>query len=269
MRQKYGISHRQHSQQMKGVLFDLDGVFYIEQKLIPGGIACLDWLREQGIPYRFVTNNTTLSRTNLVAKLQGLGLPVAKQDIVSANYAGVLLLAQRNLKRCRLVLRPEAQLDYPPNCLEHPDAIVIGDIGNRWDYDLLNSLMNQVLEGAEIIALHKGRYHEGPSGLVLDNGAFVAALEHATGKQAIVVGKPTQTFFELASHSFGCKPKDLIMVGDDLINDIKGAQQMGMHAVLVQTGKYRKALVDESNIVPEGCISSIQELPNYLQNQIR
>ncbi|MGB2370090.1 MAG: TIGR01458 family HAD-type hydrolase [Flavobacteriaceae bacterium] len=269
MRQKYGISHRQHSQQMKGILFDLDGVFYVEQQLIPGGIGCLGWLREQGIPYRFVTNNTTLSRTNLVAKLQGLGLPVAKQDIVSANYAGVLFLAQRNLKRCRLVLRPEAQLDYPPNCLEHPDAIVIGDIGNRWDYDLLNALMNQILEGAEIIALHKGRYHEGANGLILDNGAFVAALEHATGKQAIVVGKPTQTFFELASHSFGCKPEELVMVGDDLISDIKGAQQMGMHAVLVQTGKYRKALVDGSSIQPDGCISSIKELPKYLQSRMR
>ena len=269
MAQKYGISDRQHSQQMKGVLFDLDGVFYVEQQLIPGGIACLDWLREQDIPYRFVSNNTTLSRTNLVAKLKGLGLPVAEQDIISANFAGVLLLAQRNLKRCRLVLRTEAQLDYPPNCLDSPDAIVIGDIGNRWDYDLLNNLMNQVLEGAEIIALHKGRYHEAPSGLVLDSGAFVAALEHATGKQAIVVGKPTQTFFELASHSFGCKPNELAMVGDDLINDIKGAQQMGMHAVLVQTGKYRKALVDGSSIQPDGCISSIEKLPNYLQSRMR
>ena len=254
---------------MKGILFDLDGVFFIEQQLIPGGIECLTWLREQGIPYRFVTNNTTLSRANLIAKLQGLGLPVAEQDLVSANYAGVLLLAQRNLKRCRLVLRPEAQLDYPPNRLEHPDAIVIGDIGNRWDYDLLNALMNQILEGAEIIALHKGRYHEGANGLILDNGAFVAALEHATGKQAIVVGKPTQTFFELASHSFGCKPEELVMVGDDLISDIKGAQQMGMHAVLVQTGKYRKALVDGSSIQPDGCISSIKELPKYLQSRMR
>ena len=54
--------------------------------------------------------------------------------------------------------------------------------------------MNQVLDGAEIIALHKGRFHEALGGLVLDSGAFVAALEHATGKQAIVVGKPTQTF---------------------------------------------------------------------------
>ena len=251
---------------MKGILFDLDGVFYIENQLIPGGIECLNWLQEQEIPYRFVTNNTTLSRKTLTIKLQELGLPVAEHEIVSANYAGVLLVEKRNFKSCRLILRPEAQLDYPPDCLAHPDAIVIGDIGNRWDYDLLNNLMNQVLDGAEIIALHKGRYHEGPSGLILDSGAFVAALEHATGKQAIVVGKPTQTFFELASHSFGCKPKDLIMIGDDLINDIKGAQQMGMHAILVQTGKYRKALVDGSSIQPDGCISSIQELPKYLQS---
>ena len=254
---------------MKGVLFDLDGVFYVEQQLISGGIACLDWLRDQGIPYRFVTNNTTLSRKNLVDKLQGLGLTVAEKDIVSANYAGVLLLAQRNLKRCRLVLRPEAQLDYPPNCLDHPDSIVIGDIGNRWDYDLLNALMNQVLEGAEIIALHKGRYHEGASGLVLDIGAFVTALEHATGKQAVVVGKPSQTFFELSSHSIGCKPEELVMVGDDLINDIKGAKQMGMHAIMVQTGKYREELVNDSNVLPDGYISSIKELPKYLQNRMR
>ncbi len=251
---------------MKGVLFDLDGVFYVEKQLIPGGITCLEWLRKQGIPYRFVTNNTTLSRSHLVTKLQSLGLPLAEEDIVSANYAGVLLLTERKVKRCRLILRPDAQLDYPPNCLENPDAIVIGDIGNHWDYDLLNSLMNQVLDGAEIIALHKGRYHEGQSGLVLDSGAFVAALEHATDKQALVVGKPTKKFFELASHSFGCKPKELVMVGDDLINDIEGAQQIGMHAVMVQTGKYRKALVDVSNIAPDGFISSIKEFPKYLQN---
>jgi len=253
---------------MKGVLFDLDGVFYVEQQLIAGGIDCLRWLNERQIPYRFVTNNTTMCRKDLTAKLRRLGLEVDEQEIISANYAGVLLLDQRGFKRCRLVLRPAAQQDYPTNCLQNPDAIVIGDIGNHWDYDLLNELMNQVLEGAEIIALHKGRYHQGASGLLLDSGAFVAALEHATGKQAVVVGKPNPTFFELASNTFGCNPDELLMVGDDLINDIGGAMQMGMHAVLVQTGKYRKGLVESSTIQPDGCIPSIKELPAYLQNNI-
>ena len=253
---------------MKGVLFDLDGVFYVEQQLIAGGIDCLRWLNDRQIPYRFVTNNTTVCRKDLTAKLRRLGLEVDEQEIMSANYAGVLLLDQRGFKRCRLVLRPAAQQDYPTNCLQNPDAIVIGDIGNRWDYDLLNELMNQVLEGAEIIALHKGRYFQGTSGLLLDSGAFVAALEHATGKQAVVIGKPNPTFFELASNTFGCNPDELLMVGDDLINDIGGAMQMGMHAVLVQTGKYRKGLVESSTIQPDGCIPSIKELPAYLQNNI-
>ncbi len=253
---------------MKGVLFDLDGVFYVEQQLIAGGIDCLRWLNERQIPYRFVTNNTTMCRKDLTSKLRRLGLEVDEQEIMSANYAGVLLLDQRGFKRCRLVLSPAAQQDYPTNCLQNPDAIVIGDIGNRWDYDLLNELMNQVLEGAEIIALHKGRYHQGTSGLLLDSGAFVAALEHATGKQAVVVGKPNPTFFGLASNTFGCNPDELLMVGDDLINDIGGAMQMGMHTVLVQTGKYRKGLVESSTIQPDGCIPSIKELPAYLKKNI-
>ena len=253
---------------MKGVLFDLDGVFYVEQQLIAGGIDCLRWLNERQIPYRFVTNNTTMCRKDLTSKLRRLGLEVDEQEIMSANYAGVLLLDQRGFKRCRLVLSPAAQQDYPTNCLQNPDAIVIGDIGNRWDYDLLNELMNQVLEGAEIIALHKGRYHQGTSGLLLDSGAFVAALEHATGKQAVVVGKPNPTFFGLASNTFGCNPDELLMVGDDLINDIVGAMQMGMHTVLVQTGKYRKGLVESSTIQPDGCIPSIKELPAYLKKNI-
>jgi len=254
---------------MKGVLFDLDGVFYVEQQLIEGGKDCLQWLNERQIPYRFVTNNTTMCRKDLTAKLSRLGLKVDEKEIMSANYAGVLFINQQGFKRCRLILRAAAKQDYPINCLQKPDAIVIGDIGNRWDYDLLNELMNQVLEGAEIIALHKGRYHQGASGLLLDSGAFVAALEHATGKQALVVGKPNQTFFELASNTFRCNPNELLMVGDDLINDIGGANQMGMHTVLVQTGKYRKVLLEASSIQPKGCIPSIKELPAYLQNTIK
>ena len=253
---------------VKGVLFDLDGVFYVGDSLISGGNETLAWLREQGIKYQFITNNTTLSRSALLTKLKRLGLNIKEDELLSANYAGVLQLKKMGFTRCRLILSKAAQTDYPTTVLREPEAIVIGDIGNSWDYDLLNELMNQVLEGAEIIALHKGRYHQGASGLLLDSGAFVAALEHATGKQAIVVGKPNPTFFELASNTFGCTPDELLMVGDDLINDIGGAMQMGMHAVLVQTGKYRKGLVEASSIQPDGCIPSIKELPAYLQNNI-
>ena len=254
---------------IKGVLFDLDGVFYVGGKLIPGGNETLAWLRAQGIGYRFVTNNTTLSRSALVAKLQHLGLDISENELLSANYAGVLQLQKMGLTRCRLVLAEAAQTDYPPAVEDDPEAIVIGDIGNEWDYDLLNSLMNQLLEGAELIALHKGRYFQTDKGLMLDSGAFVAALEHATGKKAYVVGKPNAAFFEMSTAVLKAATDELIMVGDDLINDIEGAQNAGYYAVLVQTGKYRKDLVDQTQIKPDGIISSIAALPNYLSALIK
>ena len=249
---------------IKGVLFDLDGVFYVGSKLIPGGNETLAWLREQGIGYRFVTNNTTMSRSALVAKLQHMGLDISENELLSANYAGVVQLQKMGLTRCRLVLAEAAQTDYPPAVENDPEAIVIGDIGNEWDYDLLNSLMNQLLEGAELIALHKGRYFQTDEGLMLDSGAFVAALEHATGKKAHVVGKPSTAFFEMGSALLNVAPNELLMVGDDLINDIEGAQRAGYQGVLVQTGKYREALVKQSDISPNGIITSVAELPNFL-----
>ena len=249
---------------IKGVLFDLDGVFYVGNQLISGGNETLSWLRKQGIKYQFISNNTTLSRSALVAKLKGLGLNIQEDELLSANYAGVLQLKKMGLHRCRLILSKAAQTDYPPTVIEKPEAIVIGDIGNSWDYDLLNELMNQILGGAELIALHKGRYFQTETGLQLDSGAFVAALEHATGKKAHVVGKPSQAFFEMGSSLLAAKPHQLLMVGDDLINDIQGAQDAGYQAVLVQTGKYRETLVKQSDISPDGIITSVAELPNYL-----
>ena len=249
---------------IKGVLFDLDGVFYVGNQLVSGGNETLSWLRSQGIGYRFVTNNTTLSRSALVANLQHLGLDISENELLSANFAGVLQLQKMGLNRCRLILAEAAQADYPPSIDEKPEAIVIGDIGNEWDYDLLNTLMNQILEGAELIALHKGRYFQTDKGLMLDSGAFVTALEHATGKKAHVVGKPNPAFFEMGSALLDASTNELVMVGDDLINDIEGAQNTGYHAVLVQTGKYRKAIVEQSEIIPDGIITSVAELPNYL-----
>lgn len=249
---------------IKGVLFDLDGVFHVGEDLIDGGNKTLAWLRDHKIGYRFVTNNTTLSRSALVAKLQNMGLEISEDELLSANYAGVLQLKKMGACRCRLVLRETAKADYPNSVESRPDVIVVGDIGTAWDYALLNELMNQILEGAELVALHKGRYFQTEAGLMLDSGAFVAALEHATGKKAHVVGKPNPAFFEMGSAMLNASPEELLMVGDDLINDIQGAQNAGYHAVLVQTGKYRKALVAQSSITPDGVIPSVAELPNYL-----
>jgi ribonucleotide monophosphatase NagD (HAD superfamily) len=97
-------------------------------------------------------------------------------------------------------------------------------------------------------------------GLDLDIGAIVTGLEYATGKKAIILGKPNKEFFKAALDDLGCLPNDVVMVGDDLINDIGGAQSLGIKSVLVKTGKYRKKLLEKSDIVPDAIMDSIAEL---------
>jgi len=251
---------------IKAFLFDLDGVFYVDDNLIPGANDALQWLQERNIPYRFITNNTTLPRNKLVEKLNKIGMQVNEDDLISANYAGVLLLKKLKVNSCKLVLREIAQADYQSfnTNTSKPEAIVIGDIGPHWDYKLMNELMDLILAGAQLIALHKGRYFQTEKGLAIDSGAFVAGLEHATETKALVVGKPQPTFFELATQVFTCKPTEISMVGDDLINDILGGQKMGYPTFLVKTGKFRESLYQASDIRPEHLIPSIATLPNYL-----
>ena len=253
---------------IKAFLFDLDGVFYVDDQLLPGANDTLEWLQENQIPYRFITNNTTLPRKQLTKKLNRLGLKVREDQLVSANYAGVLYLKKQGFKSCRLVLKEEAKADYWDfdTNTDVPEAIVVGDIGQTWDYPLLNGLMNQLLQGAQLVALHKGRYFQSKNGLTLDSGAFVAALEHAAETQAVVVGKPEAAFFELASQGLEGQPHQIAMVGDDLINDIGGAQKMKYQTFLVKTGKFRSSHYQKSEIRPDHLIDDIGKLNEYLSS---
>jgi HAD superfamily hydrolase (TIGR01458 family) len=246
----------------KAFLFDLDGVFYISNRLIEGGNETLAYLRSKHIPFRFVTNTTTFSRKKLWEKLSGLGLELLETEIVSANYSGVLYLKKQQAKSCKLILEETAKEDYRSFNIQekHPEYIVIGDIGNRWNYDLMNELMNDVLEGSQIIALHKGRYFQTDEGLKIDAGAFIAGIEYVTQQKTIVIGKPVASFFELAASEFECLPHEITMVGDDLINDIYGAQQMGYRSILVKTGKYREEIYKASSIRPDSLIPSIVDI---------
>jgi HAD superfamily hydrolase (TIGR01458 family) len=195
-------------------------------------------------------------------KLSRLGLQLLESEIISANYAGVLYLKKQHSVTCKLILQEPAKEDYLPFEItdKNPRFIIVGDIGNSWSYALMNELMNDVLNGSKIIALHKGRYFQTDDGLAIDAGAFVAGLEYVTQQQALVIGKPTTSFFELAAAELNCLPKDITMVGDDLVNDIQGAQKMGYHSVLVKTGKYREDLYQNSSVRPNYLINSIADL---------
>ena len=249
-----------------GLLFDLDGVLFVGDRPIDGAQETLDGLRKHGVPCRFLTNTTTRSFDSLYEKIQGLGLNIGKGEVFSPPRIAARYLRKMGAPRCLLVLEEDTAKEFAefPQDDKHPEVIVIGHYGNRWTYDLLNRLFKLVMDGAEIVALHKGRFWQTDEGLTLDIGAFVAGLEHATGKKATVIGKPSPTFFRLALEDMGVEPERAAMIGDDIVNDIKGAQDAGMTGILVKTGKYRPDYVAKSDVKPDFIFDSVADLQKYL-----
>ncbi len=253
---------------IQGFLFDLDGVFYVGDELIPGGNETLNYLNSKNIPYRFVTNTTTNSRFEISKKLVDWGLPIEESQIFSAAYAGVSQLREWGNPSCFYFLKDDAKIEFDEFTEDsiNPDVIIMGDLGHEWTFDNLNRAFNYVMNGSRILALHKGKYFQVGEGLQIDSGAFVHAIEFASSKTADVVGKPNENFFKLAIRDMEINNMSQIaMIGDDLINDIEGAQKVGIKSGLVKTGKFRQEILNQSQVKPDFILSSISELPSLLE----
>jgi HAD superfamily hydrolase (TIGR01458 family) len=106
------------------------------------------------------------------------------------------------------------------------------------------------------------RYWRAEDGLRLDVGAFVRALEYAAGRTAVVVGKPDPAFYATAVDALGLEAGQVVMVGDDIRNDVEGAQRAGLTGVLVRTGKFSASDLT-AEISPDAVLDSIADLPRW------
>jgi HAD superfamily hydrolase (TIGR01458 family) len=234
-------------------------------------VTALNRLREKNIPCRLVTNTTSRSRAMLVERLRGYGFEVLPGDIFTATTAGGALARAAGYGSVAPFMMEPALEDLaglelaggtsnrPRTAV--PDVVIVGDLGERWSYALLQEAFEYLMAGASLVALSKDRYWQNQDRLVLDAGPFVAALEFATGKTALVAGKPSPAFFAGAVQSLGPIPASSVaMIGDDLWSDVEGAQRAGLQGWLVRTGKYRETALQESAIGPDRILDSIADV---------
>jgi len=232
----------------------------------------MDDLRRRGVPLRFVTNTTRRPRSQLVERLRGYGFTVEEHEVFGAVLATAAHLRQQGIGRVAPFVSKPALEDLAgfevagglaggvPDAV--PDAVLVGDLGNEWTPQLLNEAFRYVMDGAQLIALQKGRYWLAADGIELDAGPWVAALEYATDREAVVCGKPNAAFFHgvLSSVDGVGDGAPCVMVGDDLWNDVAGAQQAGLRGWLVRTGKFREDALETSGVTPDKVIESVAEL---------
>jgi HAD superfamily hydrolase (TIGR01458 family) len=255
---------------MAAVLLDVDGVFHVSGEAIPGGADAVRRLRKEGHRLRFVTNNTVRSRKQLTNELRRLGLELEEDELQTTPRAAARALAG---KRVLALTMPAIVEDLEGVELvgEHAEAVLLGGADESPDTNRVFSWMNlahafaELQAGAELYCLHKNAWWQTKDGPLLDAGAFVAGLEYAADTEAIVLGKPSPAYFAAALEALDADPELTWMVGDDVHADIAGAQRHGMRTVLVRTGKFRPDAVEESGIRPDAILSSIAQLPDWLE----
>lgn len=232
-----------------GVLLDLEGVLYIGGYPLPGSREALLSLRAAGIPLRFVTNTTRLTRAAVIDRLANMGLEVALSQLFTPVVAARQYLIAHHLTPYSLV-HPTIQSEFSDLAGPKPNAVVLGDAGPGFTYEALNRGFRLLLDGALLLTLGSNRRFREGGTWSLDIGPFKAALEYAAQLEALVLGKPAPDFFQAAAHSLELPVQDVVMVGDDAELDICGALKAGLRAAQVRTGQYHPG--DEAKIEPRG-----------------
>ena len=249
--------------EVEAVLVDLSGTIHIEDTAIPGAQDALQKLYNHGIKVKFVTNTTKEPIRLLHNRLTDLNFKISKSDIFTSLTAARSLIEKKKVQPL-LLLEECAKEDFQGIPTDNPNAVVVGLAPSCFDYSHMNQAFRLLLTGAPFIAIHKARYYKKKDGLYLGPGGFVTGLEYATDTKAEVVGKPEQMFFLQAIEDLGVDPKNTVMIGDDVRDDVGGAIAAGMKGILVKTGKYLTGDEDKINPKPTFVAESFPGAVDYI-----
>jgi HAD superfamily hydrolase (TIGR01458 family) len=251
-----------------GLLLDIDGVLAVSWEPLPGAVKTIRRFREEGPPFRLVTNTTTKTRADLGATLRDAGFDFADEEIITAVVATAGYLRAAHPGQLAFVLSDgDAKADLEDIELvdvEQADVIVLGGAYEGFAYPTMNEIFRRLMDGAPLVGMHRNMYWKTDQGWELDAGAYLAGLEEASGVTATICGKPEPAYFDAALRLLGTTSDRTAMVGDDVVNDVLGAQSVGLTGVLVRTGKYRPGDEERNETGPDHVVGSIADVPDLV-----
>lgn len=261
-------SRTDKSVEIRGFLIDIDGVLYIEKQVVRGAVEAIEYLQKKEVPFLLVTNTTRRSRFSLLNNLKRMGYKIDRNQLFTAPYAAACWLKEKNIKSINLFMRGDTYREFSDFRIttNKPEYMVIGDIGEDLTYNNLNQVFRQVMNGAKMLALQKNRFWKRNTGLSLDAGAIVAALEYATEKEATIIGKPSKEFFGQALKQLDLPAENVAIIGDDMESDITGGAAAGMYTIAVETGKFPEMRPRRNSKLPHHIMPSIAALPAWLES---
>ncbi len=253
-----------------GFMLDLDGTIYKGGAPIPGAKEFIAFLKDRGIPFVFLTNNSSRARGFYARKLSDMGFDVSPEDVLTSMTATIrFLISERFGRSIYPVAAPDVVDEMEAAGLdivdEHPDIVVL-TFDRTITYEKINKAFHFLRDGAELIATHPDDVCPTEDSYDIDIGPFIRMFEQMCQTKALIIGKPNRLMLEMASREMGVDPSDAVMVGDRLYTDIAMACNAGTQSILVLSGETDASMLEGSGIRPTAVLASVADIPDLVEH---
>jgi len=255
---------------MKLFIFDLDGVIYKGNLLLPGVKETLLFLRKKGKKVCFLSNNSTLSRRGYIKKLKKMGLEVKEDELFPSSYLCALYFRQvEKLNQEKVMVIGEKGLyeELEKEGIKiskdpHRVRYVVVGMDRKFNFRKLSLAYQAITMGAKFIATNPDVTYPTERTTIPGAGAIVRALEACTQRRPLILGKPEKFGLEIVLKVKDSSPSQTILVGDRLETDIAVGNKLKVHTVLVLSGisTFEEAGKAKPPFKPEYVISNLKEL---------
>jgi len=255
---------------VRGFLLDMDGTFYLSDRLLEGALRFIDLLRAQKKEFLFLTNNSSKHRRQYAEKISRLGLPLAEESVLTSGEATALYLkAQHPGANIFLVGTPALEEEFRQHGFQlvqqEPQFLVLG-FDTTLTYQKLWALCDFVRAGVPYIATHPDFNCPTETGWMPDVGAMIAFVKAATGREPdLVVGKPNRLIVDAAAIKMNLQVNQLAMIGDRLYTDIALGQSSEITTVLVLSGETKIDDLKDSPFQPDYTFQNLAGVADWLE----
>ncbi len=249
---------------IKAVFLDLDGTIYLSNELIDGAVEFLTRCQERGVQRFFLSNNSSKSVSEYLAKLHGLGIPAQENDVLLSTHDLISWLGKEGVCETYVVgtegmcsMLEEVGVSTRS---EEPQYVVLG-YDTQVDYEKLATASIHLHNGVPLVASHPDMVCPSPDGGLPDVGAYLALFKATTGVEPThICGKPNAGMILHKIEELGLQPSECAMVGDRLYTDMEMAARAGVIGVLVLSGEATLGDLETAPQTPDVIVNSVAEL---------
>ena len=258
---------------MRLFLFDMDGTLYLGDELFPFTKPLLKAIRDSGATYLFMTNNSSKSVEDYVKKLARLGIDADREDFITSSQATAYYLHRHYEGKTLYVCGTESlkeelrrEVFALTEDLEKVEVVVTGfdtelTFKKLWDVSWLltkNPDMPYIATNPDLVCPTEFGY-------VPDCGSVTIMIKNATGREPVVIGKPSPLMPELAMDRLGFMKSETCVIGDRIYTDVKSGLNAGITGILVMSGETTEEILAASPDKPDLVLRDAGEILKALK----